>query len=637
MNKTYLLIFIFYFGLFSCTKKQEKLINNPLPDASEKKVQHLFEKVVVQKSFAIDSAEKYFSSLDSLTTLKKDYQAKKELIKGSIYLKKASLQLSLSYYENALQLVDSSSLLADYALQGMGTANKSLGNYPKALLDLHQSITNNEARKDTLRLSGTYTILAQLYQEKEDFDKAKDAINKVFELLKNNDTSRSYLITLHTLANVEAQSGNFTKAMEIDKRGIAIADKIGNTLVKTSFQDNLARCNLFFLKDYNQANYYFKENLKIDKQLNNPAWIADTYINLAEVATAESKFIIAENYLKEAIKIFTESKQLNNALKGSHALAALYQKQGKLQKALDAKEAYMEQYKKFINEKGEQSIAEYNILFETHKKEKELANANLQIAENKLISRQKNLWLIALGCALFIGIIVLRNQKVKASFTKKKLQLENQLLQEQAQSQIQQQRLAISRDLHDSIGAQLTFINSILDGLKNLSAQLNDTINKKINTLAEFSENSITELRNTLWVLNSKEIFLDDLKVKILNYINHAAEAKETMQFHFNFEAPENYLLSSRQAINLFRAVQEIITNAIKYSFAKEILINITQKEKLLAIKIADNGTGFDFEKLKTKSYGLSNIQNRVAEINGSLKVETGEGKGTTYFIEIHL
>jgi len=278
---------------------------------------------------------------------------------------------------------------------------------------------------------------------------------------------------------------------------------------------------------------------------------------------------------------------------------------------------------------------EYNILFETHKKEKELANANLQIAENKLISRQKNLWLIALGCALFIGIIVLRNQKVKASFIENKLQLENQLLQEQAQSQIQQQRLAISRDLHDSIGAQLTFINSILDGLKNLSAQLNATINKKINTLAEFSENSITELRNTLWVLNSKEIFLDDLKVKILNYINHAAEAKETMQFHFNFEAPENYLLSSRQAINLFRAVQEIITNAIKYSTAKEILIDITQKEKLLAIKIADNGTGFDFEKLKNKSYGLSNIQNRVAEINGSLKVETSEGKGTTYFIEI--
>ena len=120
-----------------------------------------------------------------------------------------------------------------------------------------------------------------------------------------------------------------------------------------------------------------------------------------------------------------------------------------------------------------------------------------------------------------------------------------------------------------------------------------------------------------------------------MNYINHAAEAKENMQFHFNFEAPVKYPLNSRQAINLFRAVQEIITNAIKYSTAKEILIDITQKEKLLAINIADNGTGFDFEKLKNKSYGLSNIQNRVAEINGSLKVETSEGKGTTYFIEI--
>ena len=634
MRKTYLLFCIFYFGILSCNKNNEKISKNPYPGTAETLIQSFFEKIVVQKKYDHDSAQNKISLVDSLTINSNEYLAKRELIKGSIYLKKASLQLSLAYYENALQLVDSSSLLADYALQGMGTANKSLGNYSKALLNLHQSITNNEARKDTLRLSGTYTILAQLYQEKEDFDKAKAAINKVFELLKNNDTSRSYLITLHTLANVEAQSGNFTKAMEIDKRGIAIANKIGNALVKTSFQDNLARCNLFFLKDYNKANYYFNENLKIDKQLNNPAWIADTYINLAEVATAESKFIIAENYLKEAIKIFTESKQLNNKLKGLHALAELYLKQGKLQKALEAKEAYIQQYKKFINEKGEQSIAEYNILFETHKKERELANANLQIAENKLISRQKNLWLIALGCFLLIGVIIIRNQKVKASYIEKKLQLENQLLQEQAQSQIQQQRLDISRDLHDSIGAQLTFINSILDGLKNLSAQLNDTINKKINTLAEFSENSITELRNTLWVLNSKEIFLDDLKVKILNYINHAAEAKENMQFHFNFEAPVNYPLNSRQAINLFRAVQEIITNAIKYSFAKEILINITQKEKLLAIKIADNGNGFDFEKLKTKSYGLSNIQNRVVEINGSLKVETGEGKGTTYFIE---
>ena len=189
MRKTYLLFCIFYFGLLSCNKNNEKISKNPYPGTAETLIQSLFEKVVVQKSFAIDSAEKYFSSLDSLTTLKKDYQAKKELIKGSIYLKKASLQLSLSYYENALQLVDSSSLLADYALQGMGTANKSLGNYPKALLDLHQSITNNEARKDTLRLSGTYTIMAQLYQEKEDFDKAKEAIHKVFELLKNNDTS----------------------------------------------------------------------------------------------------------------------------------------------------------------------------------------------------------------------------------------------------------------------------------------------------------------------------------------------------------------------------------------------------------------------------------------------------------------
>lgn len=88
MRKTYLLFCIFYFGLLSCNKNNEKISKNPYPGTAETLIQSLFEKVVVQKSFAIDSAEKYFSSLDSLTTLKKDYQAKKELIKGSIYLKK---------------------------------------------------------------------------------------------------------------------------------------------------------------------------------------------------------------------------------------------------------------------------------------------------------------------------------------------------------------------------------------------------------------------------------------------------------------------------------------------------------------------------------------------------------------------
>lgn len=637
LTKYFRLFLILIISLASCTKPVKKDGKEVALSKDEKLIQRIYTQFIVERSLSADSVQSTVSRLDSLKTDKTEILAKANLIKGTFYYKKAKFQLSKEYFENALQQLDSVSLNGDFALVGLGNCYKNLGNFPKALQYFQQSISNNEGRKDTLRLAGVYATLAQLYQEKEDFGNAKENINKVFELLINNDSSQPYLITLHTLANVEAQSGNFKTAIEIDNKGIAITDKINNAIIKTSFQDNLARCYLYYYKDYEKAKFYFNENLKIDKQLNNPSWIADTYINLSEVYTAEGNFISAEKSLQDAIKIFTESKQLNNSLKGYQALSALYQKQGNLQKALEAKELYLQQYKKSLNEKSEQSFAEYNILYETHKKEKELANAKLQIAETKLASRQKNIGIILLISALIIGFIVFRSWQAKANQTKKRLVLENQLLQEKTFSQIQQQRLEISRDLHDSLGAQLTFINSILDGLKSTSSTLDEKINGKINTLANFSENSITELRNTLWVLNAKEINLSDLRIKILNYINKASEAAEQIQFHYHFEVTQDFLLSSRQAINLFRAIQEIINNAVKYSFAKNISISIHQQQRLLKINITDDGIGFDFEKLKTKSYGLGIIQNRTEEINGSLLVETAANKGSAFVIETPL
>jgi len=225
----------------------------------------------------------------------------------------------------------------------------------------------------------------------------------------------------------------------------------------------------------------------------------------------------------------------------------------------------------------------------------------------------------------------------KTNLEQKQLALENQLLQEQTHSKIQEQRLEISRELHDSLGSQLTFIKSVSDSLLNASEKSNNNLNARINTLSEFSENSIAELKNTIWALNSQQLNLSELKLKMLNFISSASEAKESMQFHFLFNIGRDYQLSSRQAINLFRVFQEILNNTIKYAEAKDVFIDISQIEKNLTIKISDNGIGFNFEEAKKKSFGLTNIQNRIEELKGKFSVETSEGNGTTYLIKLEL
>jgi len=204
------------------------------------------------------------------------------------------------------------------------------------------------------------------------------------------------------------------------------------------------------------------------------------------------------------------------------------------------------------------------------------------------------------------------------------------------QNQIQHQRLEISRELHDSMGAHLTFMSSILDGLKDSSSKL-ENFDSKIQRLSGFCEDSISELKNTLWVLNTKEINLNDLKAKILNFIKNASEVKEELVFSLNFEVSENLNLNSKQAVNIFRTIQEIVNNAIKYAQASEIKINVEQNAKNLKINITDNGQGFDYESEKNKSFGLMNIHSRIMEIRGNINLKTSAGRGTDYTIQIEL
>ena len=251
--------------------------------------------------------------------------------------------------------------------------------------------------------------------------------------------------------------------------------------------------------------------------------------------------------------------------------------------------------------------------------------------------KQKNIWLLLISSFVIIGFILFRNFRAKAKLQKEQLELENKLLEEQSNYKIQEQRLEISRELHDNVGSQLTFIISILDNLKSSSVQFDEVIDKKIDTLTNFANKSISELRDTIWVLNSKQLSLSELKSRMLNFIKDAGESIDAIQFQFDFDIQNEAQLSSKQAINLYRILQEIVNNAIKHANAKDISVSISQIENELQIKISDNGIGFDYESKKKKSFGLTNIQNRIQEINGSLQVVSNEEKGTHYSITVKL
>lgn len=631
-------IFLSIIIISSCNSSSEPNDAYLKLKGEETTIRNFYDRVLNDKTFTNDSIKIQIEKIDSIPINSNYYQAVYNIAKASYYNRIMSFNLAEYNFSNALNTLKSkpNDSIAERAYVGMGTIYKNKGDFTKSLLFFQKSIKACEFNNDTIRLSGAYASLAQVYFEKDDVVKAKENIKKVFVLLKSKKSEIPYLISLHTLANIELKAGNIEKAFLLDQQGLKIADSLNSDKIKVTFQDNLARCYLY-KKEYSKAESYFNKNLEIDTKLNNPNWIADTYINIAELKMLTGDFENAEKKLQLAINILLKNNLSNNTLKAYSVLSDLYQKQGNYKKALEIKDEYLKNYKNIINEKREESFVELDLLFETSKKEKALTTTKLALTENELLSKRKSIWLMFLSSFVIIGFILFRNFRAKAKLQKEQLELENKLLEEQSNYKIQEQRLDISRELHDNVGSQLTFIISILDNLKSSSIQFDEAIDKKIDTLTNFANKSISELRDTIWVLNSKQLSLSELKYRMLNFIKDAGESLDSIRFQFDFDIQNDVQLSSKQAINLYRILQEIVNNAIKHANAKDISVSISQIENELQIKISDNGIGFDYESKKKKSFGLTNIQNRVKEVNGSLQVQSNEAKGTNYSITVKL
>lgn len=198
------------------------------------------------------------------------------------------------------------------------------------------------------------------------------------------------------------------------------------------------------------------------------------------------------------------------------------------------------------------------------------------------------------------------------------------------QNKLQDQRLHISRDLHDNIGAQLTFIISSMENLKYIFKIKDEQVVAKVSSISAFARKTITELRDTIWAMNKTHISFDDLKVRISNFIKEAEVSTANITFKFTMEPKENghLIFTSLEGINIYRTIQEAINNTIKYADASLVTVAIKIINDEVNIKVSDNGKGFSLSEVE-RGNGLNNMEKRMKEIGGEVYITSKKGKGT--------
>ena len=496
--------------------------------------------------------------------------------------------------------------------------------------------------------------------------------NQVNKLKKNIQRDMSFIGYVHD------RMYEYRESMKWNRQALELAIELGDKSAQAVCYgrigiafDELAEKDNFNQKLFDSALYYNLKAAKLSEEAGDLGFARTTYSNIGNSYSKLKQYDKAEEYTLKSLavpgfedrkgvtlvnlgKIYLETgryeaakKILDSAMKNTiqygtrkYQFEAFYRmheldvKKGNYKSALQNYIEYKSIEDSLLNETKTKQIVEVSERYKTAEKEREILVQRAELAEQKVIIQQRNYQLFGvLGFALILGIIaylLISQQKLKNKRLQKENELKDALLKIETQNKLQEQRLRISRDLHDNIGAQLTFIISSIDNLKYGFDIKDNKLNSKLDHISNFTTETIYDLRETIWAMNKNEITLEDLKTRITNYIDKAQIASKHLTFQFNVSdtIKQSKSFSSIEGMNIYRIIQEAIHNAIKYAKADIISVDIEKLKSDIQIIISDNGIGFDVDTVE-KGNGLLNMEKRAADLEASLKIISENKKGT--------
>lgn len=190
----------------------------------------------------------------------------------------------------------------------------------------------------------------------------------------------------------------------------------------------------------------------------------------------------------------------------------------------------------------------------------------------------------------------------------------------------EQERRALSRDLHDQVGQLLTALRISIGNTALLVAAADSSLASEL----ELSKRLVTQaLRTTRDIaMGLRPAMLDDLGLEAaLEW--HARQHSKLCGVPVSVAIESPLVpLSDEQKICVYRVVQEALNNSAKYAAAQQIAIDISLDDGEISIEVRDDGVGFDPSCLKP-GLGILGMRERVAQLGGRLTVESEPNKGT--------
>ncbi|MDZ4758398.1 MAG: sensor histidine kinase [Bacteroidota bacterium] len=282
----------------------------------------------------------------------------------------------------------------------------------------------------------------------------------------------------------------------------------------------------------------------------------------------------------------------------------------------------------YTTEQAEKTM-EFETKFQTEKKEKLLAEQDLQLSK-------RNTLIISLCSAIILVVLgwLLYNYRIKAKQQTEKIHQKE--LQSKAIIEAEErERVRIAKDLHDGVGQLLAAARMQVSGLSAIFDS--EDISQKTNydNALSLLDESAKEVRAVSHSMIPNALIRKGLSAAVREFVDRLVSDK--LKVDLELVGLDKRLDSNTETV-LYRVLQEIISNVVRHSGANYISIQFIKHDTEVVMMVEDNGKGFDLQKVlanEKSGIGLRNIQSRVDYLNGSLEFDTIIGRGTTVTVQV--
>ncbi|MBA3664440.1 MAG: tetratricopeptide repeat protein [Bacteroidetes bacterium] len=501
-------------------------------------------------------------------------------------------------------------------LCNIGVAYSDLGNNTEALNYYHKAIKLAKKTKDQGTESDCLNNIATILQESGENEKAKEYYQKSLSLSIEINNEQQIANGYTNLGNLYGDEGDLSRALsyyqkalkiyEAGKDHIRTAIVIGNigTIYYSKSDSALKKGEIFSAeKLQNVALTYFIKAVELCKITGNEFGQAEFLGNISGIYLIKKEYRLAEENLEKSLALARKINSPYAIMSAYERYIELFKETRKFEKALSFQEQYVALKDSVYGIEKEKVISELQVKYETEKKENEIKLLSKQ-SEVKELSIERNRYLtygisLLLVCAVFIAIIIIRQNRLRAR---------------QTASGLEQKVLRTQMNPH-----------FIFNSLENIESFIYEHQPKEAGVyLAKFArlmrlilENSESEYITLEKEVETLEYYLILQKVRLDDKLDYTITIDKHLQ-------KDRVLLPPM-------LTQPFIENAIEHGFrglkrAGIIEVIFTLEGKSLLVKIKDNGIGIvEAQKQKDlykthKSMAMKITQERLVYLNKSKK-----------------